>query len=247
MDTRSVLLDIVKHTNGLDIIKNIKITGTETETHLAAMDLDKTVALSAKMHEPVADFKGEFGMGSLGLLSSLLRLSNYQDGDSTITISRKEVDGEEIPRTMLFQDNEGNKDQYNFMSKRVVDEAMRVGVFGGAVWQVDFQPTSKRIAHLSETSGIYSGIDPAFSVSIVDGELIFEVGSAESGIIGRRVFADDVEGKFTTKWSWPLKTFLDILKLGGTSTVRISDTGACQIEVDSGIAVYTYILLAATQ
>jgi UDP-N-acetylmuramate-alanine ligase len=53
MDIKSVLMDIVKHTSGLGIIDNVKVTGTDGKTTIAAMDSDKTVILTAKMHDTV--------------------------------------------------------------------------------------------------------------------------------------------------------------------------------------------------
>jgi len=244
MDIKSVLLDALKHTNGLGIIHNIKVTGTDSSTELAAMDPDKTVIMTASLHAPVSEFEGEFGMGSLGILSSLMRLSNYQDANATIEVVREERNGAEMPATLIFKDTEGGKDQYRFMTGKVVDEAMKVATFRGASYQVTIEPAQRRVAQLAEVAGIYSGVEPAFSVKTEDGKLIFEVGSTEGGVIGRRVFADNVDGELTTTWRWPLSQFLNILKLGGTQIVRFSDQGACEIQVDSGLGVYTYIMPA---
>jgi hypothetical protein len=43
---------------------------------------------------------------------------------------------------------------------------------------------------------------------------------------------------------WPVKQFLSIMDLPGDKTVRISDAGAAEITVDSGLAVYRYLLPA---
>lgn len=246
MDMKSVLLDIVKHTAGLGI-ENIKINGADGATKLAAMDADKTVILTATLHDEVKDFVGEFGMGNLGLLSSLTKLSNYQTADAKINVERRERNGVEVPTNLVFQDNEGNKDQYRFMSKEIVEQTMKVATFRGANWSVIVEPATKRIAQLAEVASIYAGIDPAFSVKTEKGSLVFEVGNAEGGVLGRRVFAENITGELATTWSWPLQTFLNILKLGGTIVVRFSDQGACQIEVDSGIGTYSYILPAISR
>jgi hypothetical protein len=105
MEIKDVLLDIVKHTSGLGIIENIKVTGDDKETTLAAMDADRTVILQAKLHDAVPEFEGEFGMGNLGLLSSLTKVSNYQNGDdASIKVERTERNGVEVPSTMVFKD-----------------------------------------------------------------------------------------------------------------------------------------------
>jgi len=247
VDIKSVLLDIVKHTSGLGIIENIKITGGPDGTELAAIDAKKSVIMNAKLHDHVTEFDGEFGMGSLGMLSSLTRLSNYQGDDADIEIVRAERNGEEIPTTLIFKDGEGNKDTYRFMSKEIVDQAMKVPSFRGAQWAVQVTPALKRISQLSEVAGIYSGVEPAFSVKTEGGDLVFEVGSAEGGIVGRRVFAENIDGEMGQVWSWPLAEFLAIIKLGGTIVVRFSDAGAAQIDVDSGIGIYTYTMPAMSR
>jgi hypothetical protein len=45
-------------------------------------------------------------------------------------------------------------------------------------------------------------------------------------------------------WQWPVKVFLAIMDLPGEKTVRISDQGAAEITVDSGLATYRYLLPA---
>ena len=44
-----------------------------------------------------------------------------------------------------------------------------------------------------------------------------------------------------------MQQVIAILSLGGKSTMRISDQGAMQITVDSGIAEYHYILPAQSK
>jgi len=244
MDIKSVLLDIIKHTNGLGIIENIRINGTATGTGLAAMDPEKTVIMTGLLHDVVPDFEGDFGMGSLGLLSSLTKLSCYRDAGASIKVERTDRSGDTVPTTLIFTGNDGSKDQYRFMSKKVVDETMKVATFRGVTYQVEITPAQQRVAQLEETASIYSRVDPAFAVKTEGDSLVFEVGSTEGGVIGRRVFADNITGQLSTTWRWPLSQFLSILKLGGTQVVRFSDQGACEIEVDSGIGVYTYIMPA---
>jgi hypothetical protein len=61
------------------------------------------------------------------------------------------------------------------------------------------------------------------------------------------VFHPDVGGTLRRTWSWPVSQVQSILALTGDKTMRISDDGAAQITVDSGIAVYNYILPAQSK
>ena len=249
MELKSILLDILKHTNGIGF-ENVKVTGTEDETTLAAMDPDRTVIMNAILHNPVKEFLGEFGMGNLGLLSNIMRLSNYNNDSNpgTINVVRETRSGqEESPTTLIFEDKYGNRDQYRFMSKEIVDELMRIGKFKGANWDITISPTEEKIKQLAEVANIYTSIESTFSAKTEDNNLIFEVGSSDGGIMGRRQFASNIEGTLDTTWSWNLSIVLNILKLGltGSSVMMISNQGVCQIIVDSGVSgVYTYILPA---
>lgn len=245
-EIKSVLLDILKHSAGLGMIENLKIEGTDEGTTIAAIDPDKTVVLNATLHDVVPEFIGEFGMGNLGLLNSLTRLSNYQDDGAELKVVRRERDGVEVPTSLAFKDASGNKDEYRFMSKEIINQAMQVAKFKGAQWNIEVVPAAKKISQLREVAGIYSSVAPAFTVKIEDGDLIFEVGNTEGGAIGRRVFAENVDGKLNSSWPFPLATFLSILKLSesGQAVVKFSDIGVCQIDIDSGIGTYRYILPA---
>jgi Cu2+-containing amine oxidase len=48
-------------------------------------------------------------------------------------------------------------------------------------------------------------------------------------------------------WSWPVKQIIGILDLTGDKVMRISDDGATQITVNSGLAEYNYILPAQSK
>jgi hypothetical protein len=61
------------------------------------------------------------------------------------------------------------------------------------------------------------------------------------------VFHPGVKGSLKRAWAYPVKTIISILDLVGDKTFRISDEGAAQITVDSGLAVYNYILPAQSK
>ena len=248
MNIKDTILDIVKHTISLGVIENIKVTGTTDSTLLEAMDIDRTVIVSGNPHTPVKDFEGQFGLGNLSLLSSLSKLSAYTNMDSNVSVIREERDGEELPTTFIFQDRDGSKDQYRVMHKDIINQLLNVGKFKGADWQVVFQPTVAKIKAFSEASSIYSGLDtnPTVRVSTVDGSLIFDLGQIKDGISGRRRFADSIENELESGWYYSLPIILNILKLGmsGICVMKFSNQGVCQIEIDSGLALWTYILPA---
>ena len=64
---------------------------------------------------------------------------------------------------------------------------------------------------------------------------------------GSFVFQNAVEGTLGHTWSWPVAQVQSILNLNGELTMSISDQGAMQISVDSGMAKYDYILPAQSK
>jgi hypothetical protein len=248
MTTRDVVQDIVKHTAALGFIQAVKVTGTENETSLDAMDAERTVILKATVHAPVQEFTGEFGLGNLGFLAGITGLPNYQDDDATVEVVTRERNGVTEPDHLLFKDASGNTDQYRFMGKELINQALQTVKFKGVEWDITFEPTKQKVSELATVAGIYGGIEPNFTVKTDNGNLIVTVGAADGSFTGKRTFATNVDGELTEGYAWPLAKVLAILKLGmsGTCLMQISKRGALQISVDSGIAKYDYILPALT-
>ena len=88
--------------------------------------------------------------------------------------------------------------------------------------------------------------EPTFNVKTVDGNLVFSFGDASTHA-GEFVFEAGVEGTLAHTWSWPVSQVQSILNLSGDITMSISDQGAMQISVDSGMAQYDYILPAQSK
>lgn len=248
MSTRDVVQDIVKHTAGLGFISAVKVTGTDSETTLDAMDADRTVILKAKLKNVEPEFAGEFGLGNLGFLAGVSALPNYQSEDATIEVVSRDRNGVSSPDHLLFKDVDGNKDQYRFMSKEIIEQTLQTVKFKGVAWDVTFEPTKQKVSELQQIAGIYGGIEPNFTVKTEDGDLIITVGAADGSFTGKRTFAKNVDGEIKEGFAWPLSQVLAILKLGmsGSCVMQISSKGALQISVDSGIGQYDYILPAQT-
>ena len=140
-DGKSVLLDIMKHTIGLGFIQQLKVVGTAESTKLYAIDNDRSTILNGTLHTPHESFIGEFGMGNLKILNSLIKMSTYREESSTIDVLTK--DGQ--PTSLLFKDQYGNSDTYRFMSKEIVEQTMTIGQFKGVPWNIEFQPELTKV------------------------------------------------------------------------------------------------------
>ena len=63
---KDAVQDIVRMTAGLGFINAVKVSGSDSETLLDAMDAERTVIVKASLHNPMSEFVGEFGLGNLG-------------------------------------------------------------------------------------------------------------------------------------------------------------------------------------
>lgn len=245
---KDVVQDVVRMTAGLGFISAVKVSGSDTETTLDAMDTERTVILKASMHNPITEFQGEFGLGNLGFLNGVTNLQNYKEDDATVEVVKRERNGVETPDHLMFKDSDGNTDQYRFMSKEIIEQTLQTVKFKGTDWDVTFEPTKAKVGELQQVAGIYGGIEPNFTVKTEDGNLIITVGAADGSFTGKRTFAHNVEGELNEGYAWPLNQVLAILKLGmsGQCVMQISKRGALQISIDTGIGKYDYILPAMT-
>lgn len=236
---RDNLLDLVSHTNGLGCIKQIRVVGTDTETNFNGMAEDRSVVLEGGLINPVPEFVGTFGMPNLEKLKILLNLQEYKE-DAKLSISRKAT-GE--PDQMNFENKVGDfKNSYRFMASELANEKIKSPKFKGVKWNVEFEPSAAAILRL-KMQATANAEETTFQAKVENGHLKFFFGD-HSTHAGNFIFQHEVGGDIKRSWQWPAKTVIDILDLAGDKVMRISDEGAAQIIVNSGLAVYTYTIPA---
>jgi hypothetical protein len=236
------LLDLVQHTFDLGCIDLIKVTGTTADTVVNGVAEDKSVILEAQFANPVADFIGTFGMPNLGKLKTLLNLQEYRE-DAKLTITRRAT-GE--PDGINFENKTGDfRNNYRFMASEIVNDKLKTLKFKGVNWHITFEPTVAAIQRLKMQAQANSE-ESNFQVKTDSKNLKFFFGD-HSTHSGNFVFQPDVTGTLKHSWSWPVAQVISILGLTGDKTMKISDDGCMQITVDSGMAVYNYILPAQTK
>jgi hypothetical protein len=236
------LLDLVQHTFDLGCIDLIKVTGTDADTTINGVAEDKSVILEAQFANPVADFIGTFGMPNLGKLKTLINLQEYRE-DAKLTITRRATSE---PDGINFENKAGDfKNNYRFMASEIVNDKLKTLKFKGVNWHITFEPTVAAIQRLKMQAQANSE-EPNFQVKTDNKNLKFFFGD-HSTHSGNFVFQPDVTGTLKHSWSWPVSQVTSILGLTGDKTMKISDDGCMQITVDSGMAVYNYILPAQTK
>lgn len=238
---KDYLQDIVQHTHSLGIIDLVKIVGNESVTAIEAVGEERTVIVNAQFHNPVPEFIGTFGMPNLSKLNTILGIPEYRE-DARLTITKKE----DAPTGIHFENSSGDfKNDYRFMSAEIVNDQLKTVKFKGVRWGVEIEPSVAAIQRLKFQAQANSG-ETTFIAKTENNNLMFYFGD-HSSHAGNFVFAHDVAGSLTKAWSWPLSAVISILSLSGDKMIRFSDEGAAQITVDSGLAVYNYILPAQTK
>lgn len=239
------LLDLIQHTHGLGVIDLIKVVGTDTETNISAVAEDKSVVVNAKFKTPIADFIGTFGMPQLSTLKTIVNFDDY-DETSNINVTRVNKEGKDVPSAIHFETKTGDfVNDYRLMSQNLVEERVKAVTFRGATWNVEFEPTVAGIMRLKKQASANSN-ESNFTTKTENGDLKVFFGDPSTHS-GNFVFQPSVIGTLSRQWQWPVKVFLSIMDLPGDKTVRISDQGAAEITVDSGIAVYQYLLPAQSK
>ena len=241
---KDILQDVVAHTHALGFLSLVKVSNEEN-TNIDSMAEDRSVILSAETKAPVAEFVGTFGMPNLDKLALHLKNPEYKD-NAKIEVVQAERNGETIPTHIHFENATGDfKNDYRFMNKAIIEEKLKTVKFKGATWNVTVKPSMASIARMKLMSAAHSE-EPTFNVMTKDNNLVFSFGDANTHA-GEFVFQHGVEGTLSHTWSWPVSQVQSILSLDGDLSMSISDQGAMQISVDSGMIKYDYILPAQSK
>jgi hypothetical protein len=243
---KSILQDIVAHTNKLGFLNIVKITGTEDKTQIDSMADDRSVIMYAETKDPQPNMQGTFGMPQLEKLRYLVEGKEYQE-DATIEVMTADRNGETLPVGLHFENKDGDfKNDYRFMNQEIINEKLKTVKFRGVKWDVEVSPTVASVQRFGFQAG--ANTEHTTFLAKTDGDkLVFTFGD-QSSHGGEFVFATGITGKLSKAWTWPVNSVLSILKIAdaNNTTVSFSNEGAMQITLDSGLAVYKYIIPANT-
>ena len=242
---KDILQDVVAHTHSLGFLTLVKVTGEDAATTIESMAEDRSVILTATTKAAVNEFKGTFGMPNLDKLALHLKNPEYQK-QSKITVEQQERNGETLPTHLHFENEAGDfENDYRFMNKAIIDEKLKTVKFKGASWDVVVEPSMASIQRMKFQSMAHAE-ETVFTVRTEGNSLVFSFGDA-SQHAGSFVFQTDITGTLKHAWAWPVAQVQAVLNLDGKVTMSISDQGAMQLTVDSGLAEYNYILPAQTK
>jgi hypothetical protein len=242
---KQILQDIVAHTHNLGFLNIVKITGEAASTKIDSMADDRTVIMYAETAQPYADMLGVFGMPQLNKLKYLLDGAEYKE-NAKIDVVKSDRNGETVPTGLHFENESGDfKNDYRFMNTEIINEKLKTVKFRGANWDVEVNPSLQAIQRFSFQAGANNEHTTFLAKTDDKGNLKFIFGD-QSTHGGEFIFATNVTGKLTKGFTWPVNAILSILKIADVNncTLSISDSGALQITMDSGLATYKYIIPA---
>jgi hypothetical protein len=241
---QDLLKDIVGHTHNLGFLNIVKITGDEKKTAIDSMADDRSVIMQAETAGPYPDMIGIFGMPQLNKLKYHLDCPEYKE-NASIKVVKAERNGDEIPVGLHFENKTGDfKNDYRFMNTEIINEKLKTIKFKGVKWDVEVSPTLQSVQRFNFQASANTE-HTTFIAKTENGNLKFVFGD-QSTHGGEFIFATDVKGNLNKAWTWPVASVLAILKIADSnnSTISFSNEGAMQITLDSGLAVYKYIIPA---
>jgi hypothetical protein len=195
---------------------------------------------------PQPEMIGVFGMPQLNKLKYNLECPEYKE-DATIDLMTADRNGETIPIGLHFENKAGDfKNDYRFMNTEIINEKLKSTTFRGVKWDVEVNPTQSSVQRFSFQAAANS--EHATFLAKTDGDkLKFTFGDMSSHG-GEFIFATGVTGTLNKAWTWPVAPILSILKIAdvNNTTMSLSNEGALQITLDSGLATYKYIIPAQT-
>ena len=238
---KDILQDIVSHTQNLGFLTTVKVTGTDKGTTINSMADDRSVIMEAETAAPYLDMIGVFGMPQLNKLKYLLDGAEYKE-DAKISITTATRNDEVLPVGLHFENKDGDfKNDYRFMNSEIINEKMKTVKFRGVKWDVELEPTVAAVTRFNFQAGAHNE-HPTFLAKTDNGNLKFMFGDASTHG-GEFIFA---MGKLDRGWTWPVLPILSILKIADVNNTKmsLSNEGAIQITLDSGLATYKYIIPA---
>ena len=239
---KDILKDLIGHTYALGFIDFVKVNATNKSTVFTAVsNKDRKVIMKATTHKPYPGLFGEYGMNEINKLKYLLDGDEYQD-DSKLEVI---TDPEKGPRLLRFENKDGDfVNEYCFMSAPMADKKLNgATLVDDAEWDLEVTPTLQSIQRFQFQAGANSE-HTTFSTKVDGKNLKFSFGNKGSNN-GTFIFSSNLKGKLNSVVSWPVSYVLGIFKIAGAnnSKLYISNDEALKITLDSGLALYEYLVI----
>lgn len=235
---KDFLQDLIAHTHYLGILPMLRINASDSKTFIDSVTEDRKMLFTCTTKNPVKNINGVFGMSNLNKLDLHLKCPEYEN-NADISIIYDTRNDDVIPAGIHFKNSSGDyQNDFIFLHSKIVDMKFKDASFFGTQWDIEFVPTQHNIQRLKFQAAAHSEETCFCTFTDQNNNLLISFGE-EHRNTGNFVFQSNVN-KLKKQWNWPKSYVLGVLNLDGDKTFKISDDGALQITIDSGLAIYSY-------
>lgn len=239
---RDALRDVVKTISSLGVLGEILVTGSEDETLFEGITDKQEMVLKVKLLNAEPSLKGQFGMVNLSIIKGLLDFPAFMEGPEPTVVRDTRTD---TPMEVLFRDVKKRTAAYRFTPPSLMPKQPTIAPLK---WDVEFTPTRETIKELSTLVGVFSAIDPQFTVKTEEGELRFYIG----GESNHRTYVTmaEVDGPgLSRSLNWNIGLLMSSLKViqeHRDPTISLISRGFMKMSFSTDFAQYTIFLPART-
>jgi hypothetical protein len=236
---KDFLQDLISHVHTLGVLPVVKVDATGDTVTLTSVSDDKNLIFNAKTHTNINGLQGIFGLSNFHTLDLHLKCPEYRE-NSKISLMMDNRNNQYIPVGIHFENEHGDyKNYFKFIPSVIIDQKVKAVEINIPSWDVEFQPTINNIQRFKLQSSVHTD-EKLFHLLTKDNNLIVKFGD-DVYDSGEFVLQPNISCNINPDWLWSKSAVLSALSLDGDKFVKITNKGALQITVDSGIAEYNYI------
>lgn len=237
---KKLLNEIIKHIDGMNI-STIRLIPSSNAISFEACANDQSIMLNGRVLEELPNVSNEFILGNLEMLSGLIKQPKYMDDDVVVEPVFENNVMKEIKFINLF----GKESEFSY---RLTPTCSKYQV-SDFEWDIIVKdPSLEKIDEYNTMTNAMSKMEKYFTPVTRGKNLLFNFGSSSTHR-AYMTFAENVDGSIKNSKAWNADKVLKVLKvlklLDKTSKCdfKISATkGILSIVIDTGYAVYTYLL-----
>lgn len=239
IEVKDFLKELVTVTGGLDL-GVLVVTASKKEVLVESVMTDKSLIVKSKL-KPVKGLTGKFGITDRELLTGLIFSKVYSGDDTKINVNTIEnSEGEKVPEEFVFKGN-ASSSHFRLVGEKACPPQPK---FSGTKVDILIEdPDRNKVDEFSSLTSLFKSVEDKFTPSTNGKNLVFSLG--EEGVASHRtsiVFAEGVDGKFTSGYSWRYDDVLTVLKLGNTNkcSMKFDNDGMLEIELTTGVGTYNF-------
>lgn len=243
MELKNVLRDLVNTTSSFgftDIVVKKEDRGEGEKVYMEANTIDKQVVMKAYVKESVPEIDAPFGLGNLPMLQGLLSLKTYNTDNTTITPAGS--DG--VIEKLVFLSEDSNTSFLVQAERFLAKQPNLKAVASDAV----VTPSASKVAELKSFAGVFKTVSEYITPCTEDGVLTFKVGNVNKNVHKGSLNFATAEGELKMGYAYSVERIMQALSRINNSTVKMefSSKGLININVDTGIAVYTFAIFGVS-